>query len=150
MYGASQFARSLGIPALFALDSRVAALQDGLEILLDADSGLLNSKPDQTELDQAQNRQEKAKANEAEAMKSAFDIARTPDGRRVEVHANISGVEDAKLIPIHFWRSSTLASHTLPDVPQRPVQAGNEWVDETEQSLRGAHRSGGDPPCHAD
>jgi multiphosphoryl transfer protein len=89
-------ARSLGIPALCALDAAALALEDGREVLLDADAGLLDAAPSVERLAQARAAQARARDALDEARRHAKETARTRDGVRIEVVANVRHAADAR------------------------------------------------------
>jgi multiphosphoryl transfer protein len=88
-------ARALGIPALCALDPAALALADGSEVVLDADAGLLDPAPTAQRVAAARAATAQARAALAQALEHAGEPARTCDGRRIEVVANVRHAEDA-------------------------------------------------------
>lgn len=89
-------ARSLGIPALCALDPAALALEDGREVLLDADAGLLDPAPSVERLAQARAVQARTRDTLDAARRHAHEPGRTLDGVRIEVVANVRHAADAR------------------------------------------------------
>ena len=91
-------ARSLGIPALAGVDPAVLEVPDGTVVILDANDGTLRlhaSSEDIAIIRRAQGRSElRRRENAARALEPAITL----DGRRIEVLANIGGLEDATRI----------------------------------------------------
>lgn len=91
---AALLVRSLGIPSVMGLGERVLAIDEGTELLLDADAGLLHLRPSNALVHRGRLRME-AQASEAERARALAQApAVTLDGSRVEVHANV-GVPEA-------------------------------------------------------
>lgn len=89
-------ARSLGLPALAGVDVEVLNLPEGMEILLDAESGEVRPNPsedDKTNVIRYQNQQAEIRRK---ALASSQDPAITRDGQRIEVLANIGSVQEAQ------------------------------------------------------
>lgn len=89
-------ARSLGIPALCALDAAALALEEGREVLLDADAGLLDPAPSVERLAEARRVQQRARQSLDDARRHANEPGRTRDGERIEVVANVRHAADAR------------------------------------------------------
>ncbi len=88
-------AASAGIPMLVALGARAASVTDGATVILDAEAGQLEVDPDAAALAEAQRRLSLHRAARAEARARAGADARTRDGARIEVFANLGSVDDA-------------------------------------------------------
>ncbi len=88
-------ARALGIPAVVALGPGLAAVEEGITLVVDGDAGLVVVDPSD---EVAQEFQDKS-ASRAEivdaARRDASQPAVTADGVRIEVAANIGSIEDA-------------------------------------------------------
>ncbi|MEN8005681.1 MAG: phosphoenolpyruvate--protein phosphotransferase [Candidatus Krumholzibacteriota bacterium] len=82
-------ARSIGVPAVVGLKGRAVALQAGDQVAVDGTDGLLVADPDQETLDRYNllTRQQVVINQKLEHLKDAEAV--TPDGRRVEMMANI-------------------------------------------------------------
>jgi phosphocarrier protein FPr len=87
--------RSLAIPALAAADPRLLAVPDGAPLILDADRGFLLAAPTPAEIQAAGRKLEGALKRKASDIAAAREEARTRDGRRIRVEANVGGVSDA-------------------------------------------------------
>jgi phosphotransferase system enzyme I (PtsI) len=90
-------ARTLGIPAVVGLGMQLmTAVQDGMLLLLDSQEGLLVARP--TAATQAHYRQLQARqvSRMTGLQAQALREARTADGRRVEVTANIGDAASAR------------------------------------------------------
>ncbi len=89
-------ARSMGIPAIAGIESRVLNLKDGQEVILDGDHGALYLHPTKEEKEKVLERQEALRVKKEDALEHSMELAETRDGHRVEVVANISGISDAQ------------------------------------------------------
>lgn len=89
-------ARSLAIPAITGADETILALPEGQLVILDADAGRLHPSPSATELDAARKALERLQGNLELAWQERFEPAITRDGHRLEVVANITGIEGAE------------------------------------------------------
>jgi len=89
-------ARSLGIPAICGIDEAALELPDGTLVVLDGATGILKRDPSEAELAEARARMtEQAARREAELAAAGAD-ARTADGHRVEVAANVRNGQEAR------------------------------------------------------
>ncbi|HEY0739124.1 MAG TPA: phosphoenolpyruvate--protein phosphotransferase [Herpetosiphonaceae bacterium] len=89
-------ARALGLPAVVSAGSAVLELPDHTFAILDGGSGTLTATPDEATLAQAKAAQQALQDRRAAAAAAAAEAAVTSDGHRVEVVANVGGVEDAR------------------------------------------------------
>ena len=89
-------ARSLGIPAICGIDSKVLDLTDGTPVVLDGATGLLRRDPTEAELTAIQGRITRMKAQQEREQAEANKPAMTRDGARIEVTANIRSAADAQ------------------------------------------------------
>ncbi len=89
-------ARSLAIPALVGLPQDILNIPDGTPLLLDADNGRLTLDPPRDIVAKMRGEREAAAAKRAEDLRNAAAQARTRDGKRIEVAANIGGTADAQ------------------------------------------------------
>ena len=88
-------AAAAGIPALVAAGPRVLALEDGTPVVLDAEHGWLDVDPPAAELasiERAVALREQERASDAVA---AMHEARTRDGVRIRVNANLGSLDEA-------------------------------------------------------
>ena len=88
-------ARSLDIPAVAGIEPRAMDLPDGMEVILDGSKGSLRLEPDPLEIARIKTLKERQGARRANDLAAALDPAVTSDGQRIEVAANIGGLEDA-------------------------------------------------------
>lgn len=90
-------ARSLNVPAVVSAPLPLETLQNGTTVIVDGSSGTVRIDPSEAELAQARERQSRERAAWDEQLAAAREPAITVDGVRVEVAANIGGVEDARM-----------------------------------------------------
>ena len=90
-------ARALGIPAVVGLGTALASLKDGQMLALDGAAGLVWPDPDYNTLADLTARQQVWLAEQLHAKQVGRQPAITPDGRRVEVAANIGGPHDTAI-----------------------------------------------------
>ncbi|MGE5263656.1 MAG: phosphoenolpyruvate--protein phosphotransferase, partial [Acidobacteriota bacterium] len=90
-------ARGLGIPAVVSTPLTLDQVEEGTLLVLDGGTGDVILGPTLAELDRAKQRQARWQAMRASQLSSAQLPGTTQDGHRVEVVANIGGLEDAKL-----------------------------------------------------
>lgn len=95
-------AKSLGIPAVLGVDGVMDKLLDGQQIIVDAESGIINLHPDAREIDDAA-------ARRAAFVKKQEDLARylkiepiTKDGQRVKICLNVGSANDVGLASANF------------------------------------------------
>lgn len=89
-------ARSLGLPALAGADPAVLQLADGLEVVLDGESGELRRNPTAEQKKEVTRLQNENLERRQAALQLSHQPAITRDGIRIEVAANIGNAEDAK------------------------------------------------------
>ncbi|WP_148713825.1 phosphoenolpyruvate--protein phosphotransferase [Chitinolyticbacter meiyuanensis] len=89
-------ARSLNIPAICGIEEAVLQLANGTPVILDGTKGTLRKNPSQVEVTQIRDKQAALAKKRAEELASAMHPAITRDGTRVEVVANIGGLDEAK------------------------------------------------------
>ena len=89
-------AAAMGIPALAALGSRIMEIPEGTWVVLDAQRGFVEAAPSPARL-AAAGAQVQAQLERAGAARSAAQAeARTRDGTRIQVLANIGSVAEAR------------------------------------------------------
>jgi phosphocarrier protein FPr/phosphocarrier protein len=88
-------ARAAGIPAVCGIDEGALALPDGTRVAIDGGQGVLRVSPDDAFASQVQDRIARQQAKAVAERAAAFHVARTADGHRVEVVANIRNAKDA-------------------------------------------------------
>ncbi len=88
-------ARSFGIPAICGIDVGALALEDGTLVVLDGSAGRLNGKPDAAEIALARSRMERLAASRRQEELESAAPARTRDGQRIEVVANVRNAQEA-------------------------------------------------------
>ncbi|TJZ77497.1 phosphoenolpyruvate--protein phosphotransferase [Chitiniphilus eburneus] len=89
-------ARSLNIPAICGIEDAVLQLENGVPVILDGSRGVLRKNPSETEVQQIRDKQAVLARKRAEEQATAHQPAITRDGTRVEVVANIGGLDEAK------------------------------------------------------
>jgi len=82
-------ARSLGLPAVVGVGDELLALAEGTQLLLDGDAGLVHAEPPAELLAEIAAREREREHAARAAGRSAGEPARTRDGRRIEVAANL-------------------------------------------------------------
>jgi multiphosphoryl transfer protein len=91
-------ARALEIPALAGVDPAVLEVPGGTVVILDANDGTLRLHASSEEVAIIRRAQERSELRRRENAARALEPAITLDGRRIEVLANIGGLEDATRI----------------------------------------------------
>jgi len=89
-------ARGLGIPAVAGVGDEVLSQKNGTKVILDGTKGIAIFAPGKELIDEYRQRIIAANIIRKEAMKNAKEPARTKDGKRIEVVANIGNVDGAK------------------------------------------------------
>jgi multiphosphoryl transfer protein len=89
-------ARSLDIPAVAGIEPRALDIADGTLVILDGAKGTLRVNVTDDDVARIRRHQERLAARRAEELAHANEPAVTSDGHRVEVVANIGGLEDAE------------------------------------------------------
>jgi phosphocarrier protein FPr len=89
-------ARALSLPAIVGAGSDVLNLPEGVQVILDGSAGSLTVEPDDEALAKAREAGQRYKARREVALKAAEEPAITQDGHRVEIVANIGGVEESR------------------------------------------------------
>jgi phosphocarrier protein FPr len=93
---AAILARSLDIPAVAGIEPRALDIPDGTLVILDGAKGTLRVNVTEDDVTRIRRHQERLAARRAEELAHANEPAVTSDGHRVEVVANIGGLEDAQ------------------------------------------------------
>ncbi|WP_295413641.1 phosphoenolpyruvate--protein phosphotransferase [uncultured Thiodictyon sp.] len=88
-------ARSLDLPAVAGIEPRAMDLADGTPVILDGSKGSLRLDPDPAEIERIKTLKERLAVRRANDLAAAMDPAVTSDGQRIEVVANIGGLDDA-------------------------------------------------------
>lgn len=89
-------ARSLGIPALAAINTSILELNNGIPVLLDGTNGFLKTHPTQNEIFEITKNHKKQEQEQKENLTHCQEISKTLDGITIHVLANISGVLEAE------------------------------------------------------
>lgn len=89
-------ARSLDIPAVAGIEPRALDIADGTLVILDGAKGTLRINVTEDDVARIRRHQERLAVRRAEELAHANEPAVTSDGHRVEVVANIGGLEDAQ------------------------------------------------------
>lgn len=90
-------ARALGIPAVVGIGNALADLTDGQMLALDGTAGFVWLDPDYETLAELKAQQQVWLAEQLHAKQVGRQLAITPDGRRIEVAANIGGPHDTAI-----------------------------------------------------
>jgi phosphocarrier protein FPr len=91
-------ARSLGIPALAGIEPAALELRNGTIVILDGNKGTLRLNVSQEEVARIRRAQETAEQRRKTDLAHAHEPAIMLDGTRIEVLANIGGINDARQI----------------------------------------------------
>lgn len=87
-------ARSLGIPAVVAVEDVLRRVRSGTTVVVDGDSGIVIAAPDSETLD----RYQRTAAEQAEAERRVFEVralpSQTPEGVRVRLLVNVESARD--------------------------------------------------------
>jgi len=89
-------ARGAGIPALVAVGPQLMQLEPGSTVIVDAEQGVLETRPSTERLSQVRRAVDERAARRAEALSQSQGEARTADGVRIEVAANVATAADAE------------------------------------------------------
>jgi len=89
-------ARALGLPSLCGVAQQVLALDNGTQVLLDADGGELHVSPDQALIEERQAANDRQRQRHQRDLEQSAQAARTLDGHRVEVSANVGSLRDVE------------------------------------------------------
>jgi phosphocarrier protein FPr len=91
-------ARSLGLPALAGIEPGALELPNGTVVILDGSKGTLRIHASPEDVDRVQRARERSEERRKLNLAHALEPAVTLDGARIEVLANIGGVEDARQV----------------------------------------------------
>ena len=91
-------ARSLSIPALAGVEPAALEVPNGTLVILNGNNGTLRLHATAEEVTHIHEAQRRAEQRRAENLAHALEPAVTRDGTRIEVLANIGGLNDAKQI----------------------------------------------------
>ena len=87
-------ARSLGLPMVVGAGAALLEIEDGEEVLIDGDRGVVVRQPDAERASQARSDTEQRRAAREIAIARRLEPARTKDGHRIRVLANASTVAE--------------------------------------------------------
>jgi phosphoenolpyruvate-protein phosphotransferase len=90
------FARGLGLPAICGIDAAALALPEGRQVVLDGTRGILQVDPDESAIDRARGDMAREVMQRESQRGAGMALARTRDGHRIEVVANIRNLDDAR------------------------------------------------------
>ena len=88
-------ARSLGLPALAGTEPAALEVPNGTSVVLNGAKGTLRLHPTPEEITSIRGAQARAEQRRKEDLSHAHEPATTIDGKRIEVVANIGGLNDA-------------------------------------------------------
>jgi phosphocarrier protein FPr len=91
---AAILARALAIPAVVGLGDELLAVAEGTPLVLDGTVGTVEVDPGAAAIAEHEARQAAAEQRRRSARARAHEPARTHDGRRIEVFANVGGAAD--------------------------------------------------------
>jgi phosphoenolpyruvate-protein phosphotransferase len=83
-------ARSLGLPMVVGLGSQVLEIEDGEEVVVDGDAGVVVRRPSAERVSSARSATEHRRLQRETAVARRLEPAQTKDGRRIRVLANAS------------------------------------------------------------
>ena len=89
-------ARALGIPAVVGLGPALAQIADGTELALDGDAGSIAIEPDAAATRELGRRRDEAAAARRAVLARARERVTLPDGRQIEVSANVGNAAEAQ------------------------------------------------------
>lgn len=89
-------ARSLGLPALAAIDARAFNLSDGETVILNANEGYLQLKPSSQELEALAQLNQNLEVQRQAEERAAQQTAMTQDGTQILVFANFASHQEAE------------------------------------------------------
>jgi phosphoenolpyruvate-protein phosphotransferase len=93
---AAILAAGMGVPMAVAFGQPLEAVEAGVTVILDADSGRLEPHPPKERVENARSRLERQSAAEAAARANGDKLCHTSDGTRIEVFANLGSLADAE------------------------------------------------------
>jgi phosphoenolpyruvate-protein phosphotransferase len=105
---AAILARALGIPAVVGVPGLLAALDDGMLLAVDGRAGVVHIAPDEGEQADLRARVEQEDRRREQLAALRDEPGRTADGHRVELAANVGGVEDLDAAREHGAEGSGL------------------------------------------
>jgi phosphocarrier protein FPr/phosphocarrier protein len=89
-------ARSMGIPAVCGIEEHALSLPNGTRVVIDGSLGYVKVSPDEGQLVAVRQRMADQAARRQEEQATAHAPARTRDGHRIEVAANVASLDDVK------------------------------------------------------
>lgn len=87
-------ARSMNIPAIAGIEGRALQLENGQRVILNASEAELRLNPSDEEINALQQAKQALEEKQRRNLENASQTANTKDGHRIEVVANIAGLED--------------------------------------------------------
>ena len=87
-------ARSLGVPMVVGIGAAVLDVEDGEEVVLDGDGGVLIRRPEPGRVADARAQAERRRLTRQNAVASRLEPAETKDGHRLRVLANAASVAE--------------------------------------------------------
>ncbi|MDN4594278.1 phosphoenolpyruvate--protein phosphotransferase [Polycladomyces subterraneus] len=94
---AAIMARTLGIPAVLGLGKALDQIQDGDTLILDGTTGEVTRNPAPQAEQAAREEMRRQRERREQALAAAKEDARTADGKRIQVFANIGSLNDIEL-----------------------------------------------------
>ncbi len=88
-------ARSMNLPAIAGVESRALRIENGTQVILDAEAAFLKVAPSDKEIEDIQTQITSRKEKSESDLASAHEPAVTTCNHRIEVVANIASIQDA-------------------------------------------------------
>ena len=89
-------AKSLGIPAIAGIDSRVLQVENGTAAILNGDKGFIQLEPEENDIATVRKELEEKNAIQKKNLALAHEPACTTDGTTYKIYANIGSYNDAE------------------------------------------------------
>jgi phosphoenolpyruvate-protein phosphotransferase len=89
-------ARSLGVPMVVGLGPEVLEVEDGEEVVLDGDAGVIFRHPERGRIDAARAEAKRRRIAREQAVANRLQPAQTKDGHRLRILANAASVAEVQ------------------------------------------------------
>ena len=94
-------ARALNIPAVLSVPGIVSKVTDGMQVIVDGETGQVVLEPDEQQIAAYQQKKEQLRGKLQKLQQYKGKETLTADGRTLSLYANIGNVEEAKQVNIH-------------------------------------------------
>jgi phosphoenolpyruvate-protein phosphotransferase len=91
-------ASALSVPVIFALGEELLSISDNTEVLLDGQNARLQIEPSLSQVEHLKEKQQSWAKRMAKADKFKLELAKTSDGHRVRVAANLASLQELSLV----------------------------------------------------